>query len=118
VLPSPPVFPPTTSYTYTEPPYTHTESLYTHTESPYTYTKPLYTHTEPPYTYTKPLYTHTEPPYTYTKPSYSKVAWRFVPFAHIVEVELYQSRRRSLQLPPFCRFPPLREGNPAKRLRW
>jgi len=34
------------------------------------------------------LYTHTESPYTYTKPSYSKVAWRFVPFAHIVEVEL------------------------------
>jgi hypothetical protein len=26
-------------------------------------------------------------------------------------IELYQSRGRSLQLPPSCRFPPLREGN-------
>ena len=61
MLLSAPVFPPTASYTHTEPPYTHTEPPYTHAELRYTYTELSYTHTEPSYTHTEPSYTHTEP---------------------------------------------------------
>jgi hypothetical protein len=52
VLLSAPVFPPTASYTHTEPPYTYTEPPYTHAELRYTYTELSYTHTEPSYTHT------------------------------------------------------------------
>jgi hypothetical protein len=54
VLLSAPVFPPTASYTHTEPPYTYTEPPYTHAELRYTYTELSYTHTEPSYTHTEP----------------------------------------------------------------